>query len=97
MGVHSKELSQFKHNWFLIFKSFQVFAMLPSSLDRFSLSKLRKWIDIIYSKYSLKSFFSSVIFGKWMILNMPLEHLRELKTGSIANIWTFENTAVGSI
>ena len=32
-----------------------------------------------------------------MILNMPLEYLRELKTGSIANIWTFENTTVSSI
>ena len=41
-----------------------------------------KWrqIDVSYSKHSLKSFFSSVILSKRMILNMPLEHLYELKT-----------------
>ena len=32
-----------------------------------------------YSKYSLKSFFSSVILRKWVILNMPLEHRCKLK------------------
>ena len=37
-------------------------------------------IGISYSKYSQRSFFSSAILRKWMMLNMPLEHLRELKT-----------------
>ena len=46
-------------------------------------------IGISYSKYSLKSLFSSVILRKRMILNMPLEHLRELKT--VVALLTFEH------
>ena len=48
-----------------------------------------------YLKYSLQSFFSSVILRKWMILNMALEHLFELKT--VVALLTFENTTIGSI
>ena len=42
-----------------------------------------------YSTYSLKIFFSSVILKKWMILNMPLDNLGELKT--VVALLTFEH------
>ena len=43
-------------------------------------SSRRMFAGISYFKHYLKSFFSFVTLRNWMILNMPLERLCELKT-----------------
>ena len=95
MKVHGKEFSQFKHNWFMFyFESFQIFAKLSSHLYSLSLSEMKlkctemKWRKIVKGKIRRMP---PVI---WTILNLPLWIKN---SGSIANIWTFENKTIASI
>ena len=110
MRVHGKEFSQFKHNWFLNFDSFQIFL----AFERFQILQCYHHVFIVFHCLGCWNEIASdwhqlfKTFSKEFLFFCYFEKMSDFKhafgtsswiknSGNIANIWKFENAAIGSI